>query len=136
MSEFYHEELLHLYRHPLNKHPLNAPTHSHRETNPNCGDTLELQLVVEDRRIMEIGFQGQGCAISEVAASLLTETIKGKDLASIGELTTEHMIEMLGIPHLNPTRLRCATLALEGLKKMLPPFPHTQSRQPSQRIVE
>lgn len=118
MENTYHEELLELYRHPLNKKTLANPTFHHREHNPLCGDIIELFVLIKDDRIVDIGFQGNGCVLSDVGASLMTETVKGKPIAEATAITTDTMLEILGIKNLNPTRIRCTTLALEGLKKM------------------
>lgn len=117
MENLYHEELLELYRHPLNKKAIADATLRHREHNPLCGDTIELYLKMDGERLTDIGFQGNGCVISDVGASLLTETVKGKTTTEIRALTAAAVLELLNIKQLNPTRTRCATLAWEALKK-------------------
>lgn len=119
MDNLYHEDLIEIYRHPLNKRIIANPTLFHREHNPLCGDIIELSATIEDDRITDIAFQGNGCVLSDVGASLLTETVKQKTINEIKAITTASLLEILGIQKLNPTRIRCATLALEGLKKML-----------------
>lgn len=120
MDHLYHEELLELYRHPLNKKTIADATRKHREHNPLCGDMIELSIKLENDRVADIGFQGNGCVISDVGASLLTETAKGKTVSELRSITLDSMLEALNLKQLNPTRIRCATLAWEGLKKMLP----------------
>jgi nitrogen fixation NifU-like protein len=119
MDTLYHEELLELYHHPLNKKTLPNATVHHVEHNPLCGDRIELYLLIEHDRIIDIGFQGSGCVLSDIGGSLLTETAKHKNLSEALAITPDMIITAAGIPHLNPTRIRCITLALESLKKGL-----------------
>ena len=119
-NEIYHELILELNRHPLNKKKLdNFNLHS-KEFNPLCGDEVELFIKTDnDNNIINIGFQGNGCAISQAATSIVTEKIKNKPLSELTHITLELILSSLGLPHLNPTRQRCAGLGLEALKKAL-----------------
>jgi nitrogen fixation NifU-like protein len=91
----------------------------HIEHNPLCGDRIELYLLIEHDRIIDIGFQGSGCVLSDIGGSLLTETAKHKSLDETRVITPETILTAAGIHQLNPTRIRCITLALEGLKKTI-----------------
>ncbi len=115
----YTDILLELYRHPLNKKRITHPSLYHHEVNPICGDEVELFVIVKDERVTDIGFEGNGCAISQAAASVTTEELKGKTLAEAQHITPTTILSLLGLEKLNPTRLRCATLALEALKKAI-----------------
>lgn len=116
----YHEVLLDLYKHPLNKQILSDFDVQHKENNPLCGDTVEIFIKWgKNDTVAEVGWQGNGCAISQASSSLLTEEVKGKSKTDIKKITNEQVLEMLGLEKLNPTRLRCATLCLETIKKML-----------------
>lgn len=119
MSNLYTDILLDLYRHPLNKTALNDFDVSQKETNPLCGDEVEIFIKFDEHdTVTAIGWQGEGCAISQAAASLVTDTLKGKKKQEIRNITKEEVLQMLGLENLNPTRLRCALLALECLKKL------------------
>jgi nitrogen fixation protein NifU and related proteins len=84
--------------------------------NPGCGDVIELSLRIgPDERIDAIGFQGEGCTISQAGASLLTELVKGRTLSEAADLPHDAVIELLG-RELAMTRPRCATLALNVLR--------------------
>lgn len=112
----YKEIILDLYRHPLNKKKLIDFDYSHKEFNPSCGDEIEIMIKLDAfGNIIDIGHQGQGCAISQAAVSLLTEEIKGKSREEVMSITEEQMINMLEIP-ISHTRLKCATLGLSALK--------------------
>ncbi len=120
MDQLYHDILLDLYRHPLNKVvPEHYSTHT-TEHNPLCGEELTLYIGWSTQGTIEtIGWQGDGCAISQTAASLLTEELKGKTVAEAQSITLEQLLCLLGLTDLNPTRQRCASLGLVALKKII-----------------
>ena len=111
----YQEELLDHYENPSNYGTLPNPDISHEEDNPLCGDRIRIDLIVEDDIITEVRFSGQGCTISQAAASMLTEEIEGKSLTEVKKLSRDDILDMIGIP-LGPVRLKCALLALKVLK--------------------
>lgn len=116
----YSELLLDLYRHPLNKKRPAVFDISFIEFNPLCGDKVELFLKFDaGGRLEDIGYMGDGCAISQAATSLLTEHIKGKTKQEIQALTGETLLDLLGLKNLNPTRMRCALLGLKALQQSL-----------------
>ncbi len=120
MDTLYHEMLLDLYKHPLNKKVLKDFDVRHQEHNPVCGDMVELFIKVNKQNVItDISWQGDGCAISQSATSLLTDEVKGKKTKAVKTMTGNDMLTLLGLEKLNPTRLRCSTLALEALKKAL-----------------
>lgn len=77
-----------------------------------------MELQVEKNKVVEIKFQGQGCAISISSASMLTELAKGKSVVDLKRLGKDDILAMLGIAP-TPTRLKCALLSLEVLHKAL-----------------
>ncbi len=117
----YSEVVLEHFRRPRNYGDLPAPDISYEAFNPLCGDRLRIELKLKDQIVEEARFKGDGCAISVAAASLLTELIKGADLTRIAGLTDEEMIASLE-SEINPTRVQCALLALEGLRAGLKEF--------------
>ena len=114
----YQDLILDHYRNPRNQGELKNATHRGKALNPTCGDKLEMDIVVENGIITNIGFQGAGCAISQASASLLTEHIKGKKVKEVLSLTPEDILSLLGVT-LSPNRLKCGLLSLETLKKAL-----------------
>lgn len=116
MDDLYRENILDHYRHPRNKGRLEHPTHTHEEHNPLCGDVVRIDLHVnEDDVIDQVRFDGEGCAISQASASMLTEMLEGKTLEEAKELSKEDILEALGI-QIGPVRLKCALLSLKVLK--------------------
>ncbi len=119
MDSLYTEIILDLYKHPLNKKPLADFNLSHQENNPVCGDQVELFFKFDDSgKLIDVGWQGAGCAISQVGASLLTDYIKDKTKTELKNLTTDEIKKLLDI-ELNATRLRCYLLGLMALQKAL-----------------
>lgn len=113
----YEEVILEHWRNPRNKGRLDAPDVDVVEANPLCGDVVRLQLRVRDGVVEEVRFDGRGCAISQAAASLLTDMIKGKPLAELKGMKDEHLLDALG--GVIRTRLNCALLPLRALRKGL-----------------
>lgn len=115
MDDFYQQNILDHSRHPRNSGRLSHPTVSREEMNPLCGDKLQIDLQIDDGIITDVGFTGRGCAISQAAASMLTEEIKGKSVADVRALSKDDVLDLLGIP-IGYTRLKCALLGLKAIK--------------------
>lgn len=112
----YREQIIDLYEHPLNKGQLSEPDFSYEEDNPLCGDVIRIEVKLdEQQRVAEVAWRGDGCAISQASASLLTEEIKGKTLDEIKAFSKDELLELLGIP-LSMARVKCALLSLKVLK--------------------
>lgn len=111
------EYLLDHYHHPRNQGTLEHADVTMPGGNPGCGDVVTIYLKVSDSgdSVEKITFEGQGCTISQAAASILTEMVEGKPFASIDEMDFSDMIDELGREVVN-SRPRCATLALGTLK--------------------
>ena len=115
-QEIYKENIMHHYKHPHHGGILAKYTVKHRELNPLCGDDITLYLLVENGKVKNISFQGQGCAISQAAMSLLTDKAVGMSLSEVKELTDKDIFELLGIP-ISHTRTKCALLSLKVIQK-------------------
>ena len=118
MDDLYRDYILEHYRRPHNFGVLEAPTNKHEGANPLCGDRITLMLVVRDGVVADVAFTGRGCAISQASASLLTDEIKGKPVAEVETLTSEDLLDLLGI-EISPARLKCALLSLDTLEHAL-----------------
>lgn len=118
-ESIYKEMILDLYRHPLNKKELTDFDIKEKGINPSCGDEVEIMIKFDaEGKVKDIGHQGQGCAISQAAISLLTEEVKGKTKKEIQEFSDENMLNLLGIP-ISHTRIKCAMLGKNTLFKMV-----------------
>jgi len=114
-SDIYKDIILDYYRNPRNFGDLPDANVRAKDSNPLCGDIVEMQLKIEDVRIDDIRFKGKGCAISQSSASMLTELAKGKTLEEIKAMGKRDVLTLLGIDP-GPTRIKCAMLGLKVLK--------------------
>ncbi len=116
MDDMYREVILDHYKNPRNRGKLEPADISFEDDNPLCGDRIRIDIRLdENRRVKEVAFSGQGCAISQASASMLTEEIVGKSLDDLKQIGKEDILELLGI-ELGPVRLKCALLSLKVLK--------------------
>lgn len=114
----YQDFILDHYRNPRNHGTLLRATHRASTNNPVCGDKLQMDIIVKNDIIQDARFEGSGCAISQAAASLLTENIKKKTTREALLLKPDDILQLLGLS-LSPNRLQCGLLSLETLKKAL-----------------
>lgn len=133
---FYNEILTDHNLHPMHKHELADANMQLEGVNPSCGDDIILNLKVEDGKIVDGSFTGDGCAISQASADIMLDLIIGREVEEAerlkesflhmikGEATDEEMelLEEAGaladISHM-PARVKCAVLGWHTLEKML-----------------
>ena len=118
-ADIYREIILDYYRNPRNYGKISDPDIAQRDSNPLCGDELEMHLNIKDDKVADVKFTGKGCAISQASASMLTELIMGKDFEYVKKLTKEDILDNLGLHDLGPARIKCALLSLKVLKSGL-----------------
>lgn len=114
--KIYQEELMHHYRYPKNRKIIESADVSTVIHNPSCGDSVSFQLKIENGVIVDIGFQGSGCVISQATASMLSQKVLNTSLTNVIGLKTEDILSLIKIS-LGPTRLRCALLSLEAVQE-------------------
>jgi nitrogen fixation NifU-like protein len=120
MDDLYQEFIIELYKDPHNYGEVEDPDYKAQAYNPTCGDMITIYLKVKDGLIEEARFTGKGCAISQASASLVTDFLKGKKVEDIRRITKEDVLSLIKIDlSKNPTRIRCALLPLDALKKAL-----------------
>ncbi len=117
-DDVYAEIILDHYRSPRNHGVVKDPSAEITEHNPLCGDTVHLSFNLQDSKIKDVKFVGQGCSISQASASILTEKIKGKSVSEVLALSEDAYVSELGI-HLGPNREKCALLSLNAARKAL-----------------
>jgi nitrogen fixation NifU-like protein len=113
-DDLYREIILDHYRRPRNRGTLTDPTQHAEGMNPVCGDEIEIDLHVRDGAIEEIAFRGQGCSISQSSASLLTERVKGRDIAEAERVSAQFKAMLNGE---EPDRELGDLEALQGVAK-------------------
>lgn len=107
------------FKRPRFRGPLDGEDVAMPGGNPGCGDviTIHLKAAPDENTIEKITFEGEGCTISQAAASILAQRINKKQpsFAEILDMSYEQMIDLLGADIVG-SRPRCATLALGTLK--------------------
>lgn len=116
MSDLYRELVIDHYKHPRNFGKLKGAQFSGSEDNVVCGDTVTFFLKVEKNKVVDVSWQGEGCALSQASASLLSEKLKGKTIGELEAISEDEILKIVGT-NLNPSRKKCATLSIEALHK-------------------
>ena len=133
--DMYAETILEHYKHPHNHGQMPKASVEHRESNPLCGDIITIYLLIEKDKIKDVKFAGKGCAISQAAASLLTDEIKGKTIDEIKKLDKKYVLELLGVD-ISPARMKCALLGIKALKLTIYDYLVKQNRKISEKELE
>lgn len=116
MDDLYREVIIEHYKHPGYRGRLEPHDIQFADSNPLCGDHIEITLRTDEQNVVEDArFDGRGCAISQASADLLMESIIGKPIEEVKKLSRQDILDMLGID-LGPVRLKCALLSLKVLK--------------------
>jgi len=118
----YQEEILEHWRRSPYRGALKSPDRAEEGMNPLCGDQVRIELRISDDRLLAMRFQGQGCVISQAAASILAETVEGRSLADVRAMPSQELLTALGVP-LSPARTKCALLPWAVLRQALGPEP-------------
>ncbi|MBC5784703.1 SUF system NifU family Fe-S cluster assembly protein [Ramlibacter sp. USB13] len=149
-DDLYQDLVLEHKRAPRHFGELAAPTHEAQGRNPQCGDEVRVQLRIEDDRVRDIGFSGQGCAICVASTSMMTEVMLGKEVeaaralqerfravltgqAEPGEMPAGKLESLAGVRNY-PSRVKCALLGwhalMHALAQPVAPSPAVQEREP------
>ncbi len=120
MDELYRENILEHYKRPHNWSPpaaeLDRVDLQYHDLNPLCGDELTVKLAVDgEERIEDVRFEGHGCAISQAAASMTSDEVKGMTVSQLRALDRSFVLDLLGID-ISAQRMKCALLSLKVLK--------------------
>ena len=136
IQAMYQELILDHYRRPRNKGELEGEHKTVAMKNPLCGDEVYLHLSVEDERVNGISFTGRGCSISQAAASMITQAVKGKtsdeaealgaryremimgDAEAAQDKSLGQLRALSGVSKF-PARVKCALLAWNALEEGL-----------------
>ncbi|WP_110928587.1 Fe-S cluster assembly sulfur transfer protein SufU [Bacillus massiliglaciei] len=135
LDTLYRQVIMDHYKKPRNKGMLEDSSLTIDMNNPTCGDRIRLTMKVEDDKVTDVKFDGEGCSISMSSASMMTEVIKGKDTETAIKLSHifsdmiqgkeyESDMDLGDIEALQgvskfPARIKCATLAWKAMEKGL-----------------
>ena len=133
IRDLYQEIILDHGKNPRNKNKCEGYNKDAKGHNPLCGDKVHVYLKLDDeKKVEDISFEGEGCAISIASASIMTETIKGKEFniakkileeflnmlkegskLSMNSLSNNENTTMMSLSGVKrfPMRVKCATLA-------------------------
>ncbi len=115
MEEIYRENILDHARNQRHWGLLLPNDFDHEETNPLCGDRLRLTLRLDAAgTIVEVGWDGEGCAISQASASMFGEEVLGMSLNEARQVDRRLLLENIGL-RLSASRVKCALLPLKVL---------------------
>ena len=111
-SDMYRQQILDHYKNPRNYGELEDPDIEHVGENPMCGDTIKMfvRLADDGETIERVSFVGDGCAISQASASMLSQKLRGHTLDEVEAMDRDDIVDMLGV-ELSPMRIKCAVLA-------------------------
>jgi nitrogen fixation NifU-like protein len=134
LESLYQEIILDHYKHPRGKGLLDRPLASAFHVNPTCGDEITVQVGQHEDGGLKIGYEGQGCSISQASASVLVELLQGKSVQEseevriaflelmhskgVGEPDEEVLgdaVAFAGVAKF-PARVKCALLAWMALQ--------------------
>ncbi|MFB6111146.1 MAG: Fe-S cluster assembly sulfur transfer protein SufU [Halobacteriaceae archaeon] len=111
-SDMYRQQILDHYKNPRNYGELPDPSFAHEGHNSSCGDDIrvEVELADDGETIERAAFTGEGCAISQASASMLTEELPGMTIEEVMGLDRQDILDLLGV-EVTPMRVKCAVLA-------------------------
>lgn len=136
LDTLYRQVIMDHYKNPRNRGELEGDTLKVNMNNPTCGDRIQLQMRVEDGKIADAKFNGEGCSISLSSASMMTQSVKGlptEEALRMSSLFSDMMlgkeidpggldlgdIEALQGVTKFPARIKCATLAWKAMEQGL-----------------
>ena len=118
-TDIYHEMIVDYSRNPINYGEIENHDVTFHDSNPLCGDSIDIDMKIDDSKVTDIKFHGKGCAICMACTSVLTEITKGKSLDDVRKIEKNHVLSELGLQHLQAVRIKCALLSLKVLKSAL-----------------
>jgi nitrogen fixation protein NifU and related proteins len=134
LGDLFQDIILEHYRRPRNKGPIEDATAHIHMNNPTCGDEVHLYLRIEDGTVADVGFEGEGCSISQASISMMTQILKGQPVADGLRLADRFTAMMHGDPEAArdkelrdaralsgvskfPTRVKCALLGWNAFEE-------------------
>lgn len=136
LENLYRQVIMDHYRNPRNKGLIEGDDYCKVHLkNPTCGDDVTITLKIEDDRISDVTFDGSGCSISMSAASVMSETVKGKTVEEAKSIIQNYLNMLKGEPIDEsidmgeaivyqgvakfPARFKCATISWQALSQAI-----------------
>ncbi|QLH02519.1 Fe-S cluster protein [Nitrosopumilus cobalaminigenes] len=118
-ADIYHEMIVDYSRNPINYGEIENHDVTFHDSNPLCGDSIDIDMKIDENKVTDIKFHGKGCAICMACSSVLTEITKGKTIDEARAIEKNDVLSELGLEHLQAVRIKCALLSLKVLKSAL-----------------
>jgi nitrogen fixation NifU-like protein len=118
-ADIYHEMIIDYSRNPINYGKIEDHDITFHDSNPLCGDSIDIDMKIDDNKVSDIKFHGKGCAICMACSSVLTEIAKGKNIDEVRNISKTDVLGELGLENLQAVRIKCALLSLKVLKSAL-----------------
>ena len=118
-ADIYHEMIVDYSRNPINYGEIENHDVTFHDSNPLCGDSIDIDMKIDEDKVTDIKFHGKGCAICMACSSVLTEITKGKTIDEARAIEKNDVLSELGLEHLQAVRIKCALLSLKVLKSAL-----------------
>ena len=118
-ADIYHEMIVDYSRNPINYGEIENHDVTFHDSNPLCGDSIDIDMKIDENKVTDIKFHGKGCAICMACSSVLTEITKGKSIDDARAIEKNDVLGELGLEHLQAVRIKCALLSLKVLKSAL-----------------
>ena len=118
-ADIYHEMIIDYSRNPANYGEIENPDVTFHDSNPLCGDSIDIDMKIDDDKVSDIKFHGRGCAICMACSSVLTEIAKGKGIDEVRGIEKGDVLSELGLENLQAVRIKCALLSLKVLNSAL-----------------
>lgn len=115
-ADIYHEMIIDYSRNPINYGKIEDHDVTFHDSNPLCGDSIDIDMKIDDNKVSDIKFHGRGCAICMACSSVLTEIAKGKSIDEVRNISKTDVLSELGLENLQAVRIKCALLSLKVLK--------------------
>ena len=118
-ADIYHEMIIDYSRNPINYGKIDDHDVTFHDSNPLCGDSIDIDMKIDENKVTDIKFHGKGCAICMACSSVLTEITKGKNIDEVRKISKNDVLGELGLENLQAVRIKCALLSLKVLKSAL-----------------